>query len=105
MSKIDGKVVRVLLSKPTVVTRAVFWKIPHNTGRKDICLKIGRYKKSGWFDANTPDEAETLAPKSELTLDDDEFKALITFMQESYEPFRQGVKAFIPLDRPFVNGC
>ena len=101
MAKIEGMVQRVLLSKPTVVTRAVFWKIPHNTGRKDICLKIGRYKKSAWFDANTPDEAETLAPKSELTLDDDEFKALITFMQESYEPFRQGVKAFIPLDRPF----
>lgn len=101
MSKIEGKVTRVLLSKPTVVTRAVFWKIPHNTGRKDICLKIGRYKKSRFFDANTPDEVETLSPKSELTLDDEEFKALITFMQESYEPFRQGVKTFIPLDRPF----
>ena len=42
-----------------------------------------------------------LIPRSELTLDQDEFKALIEFLQQNYEPFRQGVKAFIPLDKPF----
>jgi hypothetical protein len=36
-----------------------------------------------------------------LTLDDDELNALVTFLQENYEPFRQGVKAFIPLNRPY----
>jgi hypothetical protein len=46
-------------------------------------------------------DPETLDPKSELTLDQEEFLSLIQFLRQSYEPFRQGVKAFIPLDRPF----
>lgn len=99
MQKIEGQLKRVLKTKPTVVTRAFFWKIPHHTPREDVCLKIGRYQKSAWFDVK--EEAEVLKPKSELTLDHDEFKELIAFLQESYEPFRQGVKAFIPLDSPF----
>lgn len=99
MTKIESQMRKVLKTKPTVVTRAFFWKIAHNTPREDVCLKIGRYKKSAWFD--TKEEAEILDPKSELTLDHDEFKELIAFLRESYEPFRQGVKAFIPLNSPF----
>jgi len=99
MSHIEGRLTKVLLSKPTVTTRAVFWKIPHNTEREDICLKLGRYKKSGFFGEN--EEPESQQPKSELTLDHEEFRSLIEFLRESYEPFRQGMKAFIPLERPF----
>lgn len=99
MSHIKGRLTRVLLTKPTVVTRAVFWKIPHNTEREDICLKLGRYKKSVFFGEN--EEPECQEPKSELTLNHEEFQSLIEFLQQSYEPFRQGVKAFIPLERPF----
>jgi hypothetical protein len=97
MSNIEGRLTKVLLSKPTVTTRAVFWKIPHNTKKEDICLKLGRYKKSGFFGEN--EEPESQQPKSELTLNHDEFQSLIEFLQQSYEPFRQGVKAFIPLER------
>lgn len=99
MSYIEGRLTKVLLNKPTVITRAVFWKIPHNTEREDISLKLGRYKKSGLFGEN--EEPESQKPKSELTLTHDEFQSLIEFLQQSYEPFRQGVKAFIPLERPF----
>jgi hypothetical protein len=99
MSRVEGQLAKVLLNKPRVVTRAVFWKIPHNTEREDVRLKLGRYKKSPDFDID--DEPESLEPKSELTLDQEEFKSLIDFLQQSYEPFKQGVKAFIPLDRPF----
>lgn len=99
MSRVEGRLAKVLLSKKTVITRSVFWKIPHDSGKEDIHLKIGRYKKPADFhDDEVP---ETLEPKSELTLDHEEFQALIAFLQESYEPFRQGVKAFLPLDRPF----
>lgn len=101
MSRIPDRYSKILLSKPTVVTRAVFWKIPHSTGIEDICLKLGRYKKSGYFEQD--EEAESLQPKSELTLQHEEFKALIDLLQQNYEPFRQGVKAFIPLDQPFEN--
>jgi hypothetical protein len=99
MSRIEGRLARILLNKKTVVTRAVFWKIPHSSEKEDIRLKLGRYKKPEDFDLD--EEVELLAPKSELTLDQEEFQALIAFLSESYEPFRQGVKAFLPLDRPF----
>ena len=99
MSRIQDRLAKILLNKKTVVTRAVFWKIPHDSGKEDIRLKLGRYKKPEHFDPE--EEPEVLEPKSELTLDQEEFQALIAFLRESYEPFRQGVKAFLPLDRPF----
>lgn len=99
MSRVEGRLARVLLNKPRTITRAVFWKIPHNTEREDVRLKLGRYKKSADFELD--EEPESLEPKSELTLDQEEFKALIDFLQQGYEPFKQGVKAFIPLDQPF----
>ena len=99
MPKIEDRLAKVLRSKPRVITRAVFWKIPHNTQREDIRLKLGRYKRAeDFYDDET---VETADPKSELTLDQEEFEALIQFLQDSYEPFRAGVKAFIPLDKPF----
>ena len=88
-----------LRDRKTVITRANFWKIPHDSGRDDIRLKIGRYKKTGGF---RPDPPETDSPKSELTLDDEEFRGLVTFIQDNYEPFRAGARAFIPLDEPFT---
>ena len=91
---VQDRLVRVLKDKQRVFTQAVFWKIGHNTAREDICLKVGRYNKEG----GKPVES---APKSELTLDHEEFTALVRLLQEEYEPFRQGVKAFIPLDKPF----
>lgn len=94
-----GRLARLLHRKAKVVTRAVFWKIPHDSGREDIRLKIGRYKRPD--DPDDEEQLDVAEPKSELTLDDAEFKALVAFLQESYEPFRQGVRAFIPLDRPF----
>ena len=99
MQHVKGRLATVLRSKPTVVTRAVFWNIPHDSGKEDICLKLGRYKKP--HDVLDDELPETLQPKSELTLDDEEFKALIEFLQAHYEPFRQGAKAFIPLDKPY----
>jgi hypothetical protein len=91
---VQDKLAKVLLAKKTVVTRAVFWKIQHDTPQEDICLKLGRYKK-------TNGEVDEASPRSELTLEHDEFLALMDFLQENYEPFRHGVKAFIPLDKPF----
>ena len=99
MPRIKDKLAKVLRNRPSVITRAVFWSIPHDSGKEDISLKLGRYKKpKEMLDDEVP---ESLQPKSELTLDDEEFKALIEFLREHYEPFRQGVKAFIPLDKPY----
>ena len=75
MSRIQDRLAKILLNKKTVVTRAVFWKIPHDSGKEDIRLKLGRYKKPEDFDPE--EEPEVLEPKSELTLDQEEFQALL----------------------------
>jgi hypothetical protein len=88
----------LLKDKTKTVTRATFWKIPHtNTEREDICLKIGRYNKNGF----APETVENENPKSELTLDNEEFKNLLLFLWENYEPFKQGIRKYIPIDQKF----
>lgn len=86
-----------LKEKAQTITRAVFWKIPHHTPQEDIALKIGRYNKANF----SPETLEVENPKSELTLDNEEFKALITFLSENYEPFKNGIKQYIPIDEKF----
>jgi len=101
MQKVSDKFIQILRDKKTVITKAFFWKIQHNSGRIDVRLKVGRYKKTKDFiDSGVP---ETLAPKSEITFDEEEFKSLIQFLQNNYEPFKQGFKAFIPVDEPFTT--
>ena len=102
MAKISDKMRMILKDAPRTITRAIFWKIPHDNHEDSVSLKLGRYNKPKNYEEN--EELETLQPKSELTLDDEELNALIIFLQKNYEPFRQGVKAFIPLDNPFEPG-
>lgn len=81
------------------VTRAVFWRIPHKSGEEEVNLKIGRYLKRSF-------DRETLVcedPKSELTLKDNELRALLEFVSMNYEPFRSGIRKFIPLDESFSD--
>lgn len=99
VAKINGQKFTVLKDKKTVVTRAGLWKVPHNTRDDEIYLKLGRYRKpQEWFESEV---AELDNPKSELTLTGEEFVNLIGFIQENYEPFKNGTKAFIPLDNPY----
>jgi Domain of unknown function (DUF4263) len=92
----------VLLEKALTVTRAMLWKIEHHKKENnEICLKIGRYKKKkGPFNL-TPEELEHSVPKSELTLEGEEFLGLIDFIEKNYEPFSKGVQKFISLDQKF----
>lgn len=99
MSKVKDQKFTVLKNKKTVITRAGFWKVSHDTREDEMFLKIGRYKKpKDWSEEETP---EKLEPKSELTLDSEEFNHLIAFLEENYEPFKNGTKAFIPLDKAY----
>ncbi|MFC1717889.1 Shedu anti-phage system protein SduA domain-containing protein [Candidatus Poribacteria bacterium] len=88
----------ILKEKPRTITRAVFWRIPHDTPREDIRLKIARYNRK---DFNIED-LECKDPKSLLTLDYEEFLSLIEFIQENYEPFREGTRRYIPIDEEFT---
>lgn len=87
----------LLKQKAKTITRVAFWKIPHKTQQGDICLKIGRYNKNDF----APDTLEIENPKSELTLDNEEFQRLLEFLSENYEPFKKGVKKYIPLNEKF----
>lgn len=86
----------ILKKKQRVITRAVFWKIQHDTPKEDIRLKIGRYEKPE--EVSVDEYLELTNPKSELTLDCDEFLALIDFIQTQYEPFKSGIKNFISIE-------
>ena len=87
----------LLKEKTKTVTRVAFWKIPHRSPREDICLKLGRYNKNGFV----PETLENENPKSELTLDNEEFQKLLEFLSDNYEPFKKGVKKYIPIDEKF----
>ncbi len=81
---------KVLKLKNTVTTRAVFWKIPHKTGGDQISLKLGRYRRT-----DTGEEVDVGAPKSELTLDDEEFRGLAEFLANHHEPLREGARKYV----------
>lgn len=99
MASVKDRLVKIIRNKPRVLTRAIFWKIPHTNSEDEIYLKIGRYNKpKDWSESET---LELDSPKSELTLDGEEFQNLIKFISTYYEPFKQGTKAFLPLDNPF----
>lgn len=88
--------ITTLKEKPLTLTKAWFWKIPHRSGKEDIHLKVGRYKKRLFGE-----ELETPTPKSELTLDSDEFETLCKFISENYQPFKDGTKQYIAVDDSF----
>ena len=99
MAGIKDKLVKIIRNRPRVLTRAIFWKVPHNNSDDEIHLKIGRYNKpKNWSESES---LELDSPKSELTLDGEEFKNLIDFISSNYEPFKEGTRAFLPLDNPF----
>jgi hypothetical protein len=86
-----------LKSKQKVNTNAVLWRIPRTNDDDDIHLKIGRYnyeQNEALFD----DYKDNPTPKSELTLDREEFLNLITFLKDCYEPFSKGIQKFIPIE-------
>ena len=82
-----------------MTTEAFLWKIAHKSGTQDISLKVGRYKFAGG--KKVP---ETDVPKSELTLDVEEFNALLEFLRDNLEPFRAGARKWIPLDEGLHPG-
>jgi hypothetical protein len=92
---------KVLRDRPTVITKAFFWKILRSSGVPDIELKLGRYKKIRGPLRIAFEMVETNEPKSELTLDNEEFLNLAEFIQENYEPFKKGVKQYIPIEGNF----
>ena len=92
MAKIKDRLAKIIRDKPRVLTRAIFWKIPHNTSEDEVFLKLGRYNKpKGWLDSET---LELDSPKSELTLGSEEFSNLIDFISTKLRTFQAGDESF-----------
>lgn len=89
-SKKIPRVTRVLKNKKTVRTDAVLWGIDHDSGLRELSLKLGRYKYMSGKNA-----LDVEVPKSELTLDSDELNELITFLSEKYELFELGFEKYM----------
>ena len=80
-------------------TEIVFWKIPRSSGASEIHLKLGKYHQQ--HSVPIFDEYSKPSPKCEVTLNANEFDGLVNFLQENYEPFRQGFKQFIALEKEY----
>lgn len=90
----------LLKEKTKTVTRSAFWKIPHKTHQEDICLKIGRYNKNGF----APNTLEVESPKSELTLDNEEFQKLLEFFcQKITSRSKKELKSIFQLMRNLIT--
>jgi len=94
----------VLKDKKSVVSRVAFWKIPHDHQGEDIHLRIGRYITKKTTLPGEEEIPEVDKPKISLTLDKEEFQNLIAFLQENYEPFKKGIKQYIPITEEFSQG-
>ena len=88
----------ILKTKPRTITRVELWDIYKTQPRgENIRLKLGRYKRI----ASSPDPLEVENPRSELTLDSEEFQNLLHFLWDNYEPFKKGFNKVIPVDGKF----
>ena len=87
----------ILENKKTVITRGAFWGIESKSGRKMTSLKLGRYRKNSIGD----EVLEMDKPKSELTLTETELCALVECLTDNYEPFKNGLTKYIPLNEEF----
>jgi hypothetical protein len=82
------------------ITKAFFWQIKHNSGQIEVSLKIGRYKKNAkviWL----VDGPVCSDPKSEITLNEKEWKAMVDFISENHQPIKDNVKYYIPFNEKF----
>ena len=81
----------MLKSGPKAFSEAKLGKVIHNTpGVQDFTLKIGRYKRH-------PKKPEITEPKSELTLNNEEFCKLITYLETNYGPLKLGEGKYLEI--------
>lgn len=70
-----------------------------------MCLKIGRYKKTEWYNEFRKNEIlEVSDPKSELTLEPDELDNLVTYINDNYYPLFNDENSYLSLDANSASG-
>lgn len=84
-----GRVEKVLKRTSTTEVKGIFWQITHNSGEKEVSLKLGRYKKDTWI----PWSKAT----NEITLSEDEINLVIDFITNNYRPIKAGESKWLPI--------
>ena len=81
----------VIRESPQIITKAVLQKVPHNSEKVDITLKISRYNKKGT-------SIDYVKPKLEITLTNDELDNLIPYINDNYKPLSKEESKYITVD-------
>lgn len=84
-----GRIEKILRETSTTQTKALFWQIPHASGKKDVSLKVGRYEKGSWI----PFRRAT----NDITLNEEEIDALIDFVSKNFRPVKTGESKWLPV--------
>ena len=88
-----------LEDKKTVYSQAHFTRIATSDNSKKLSLKIGRYKKSAWYDKFIKTGIlEVKEPKSELTLNDVELSNLVKYINQNFYPLQKDKNKYISLE-------
>lgn len=93
-----------LKNKPTVYSQAHFVRIKTGENTNKLSLKIGRYKKSEWFNMYLKTGAlEVKNPKSELTLDNEELDNLVTYINQHYYPLANNESKYLSVNDDMMS--
>lgn len=87
-----------LKDKKQVYSQAHFVRIKTNDDNYKLSLKIGRYKKTEWYNQyKKTGKLATENPKSELTLDNDELDNLVMYINQNYYPLSNNEDKYLSL--------
>lgn len=84
-----------LKDKKQVYSQAHFVRIKTGENESKLSLKIGRYKKTEWYETYLKTGVlEVKEPKSELTLDNEELDKLVNYINHHYYPLSNKLNKF-----------
>lgn len=88
-----------LKDKKSVYSQAHFVRIKTGDESNKLTLKIGRYKKTQWYeDYIKTGVLEVVDPKSELTLDNEELDNLVIYINQHYYPLTNNESKYLSLN-------
>lgn len=93
-----------LKDKKQVYSQAHFVRIKTGENESKLSLKIGRYKKTEWYEIYLKTGLpEVKDPKSELTLDNEELDKLVNYINQHYYPLSNNENKYLTFDNETIS--
>ena len=93
-----------LKDKKQVYSQAHFVRIKTGENESKLSLKIGRYKKTEWYEIYLKTGLpEVKDPKSELTLDNEELDKLVNYINQHYYPLSNNENKYLTFDNETMS--